>query len=175
MPTHAKQTKTFLCLETSMTNEFQTRARQEGARFEEECAQLLRDSQYRIIDNHRLIGSTGISVDFVVEDASGETWYVECKGGRDNLPGARRTDNVKKALHSAYVIDRDLKNTVKFMVMVTADARPGSRSQKMLETAKSHGVLHAYVVVDDGLWIVDGVVPHKSSWVPATKQQGVVA
>jgi hypothetical protein len=79
----------------------------------------------------------GIQVDFLVKDENNIVQVVEAKGGDHPIRkdgGARRTDNVKKALANASLY-KGLNPNSRFVAYFSYPPIPGSDSDKMIENA----------------------------------------
>ena len=89
-----------------------------------------------ISKNVHMLG-TGCELDFV---SCGE--YIEAKGGKNGpkkRPGAKRTDNDKKAIANASLIKT--KYDIYYVVYFSSPPKSGSYSDEMLTTALEAGIL----------------------------------
>jgi hypothetical protein len=94
------------------------------------------------ITKNVLIAETGCEVDFAY-DHRGTQVYVEAKGGlqgEKKRPGAKRTDNVKKAIANAALI-KSLNPDTQYIVYFSDLPKHGSSSHKMLKTAIRAGFI----------------------------------
>ena len=93
-------------------------------------------------------GNRVCSVDFLATNTEGVTEYIEAKGGvtgRINSQnkqdsGARRTDNVKKALWNGRLVKRIIPNSI-YIVYFSQFPKPGSPSDLMIQAALEFGDL----------------------------------
>ena len=121
---------------------FQAESKRSGDEFESKV----------LIDLYRF-GTTGIRKNVVVEDTGcevdfaydfrGTQVYVEAKGGlqgEKKRPGAKRTDNVKKAIANAALI-KSLKPNTQYIVYFSDLPKYGSSSHKMLKAAIRAGFI----------------------------------
>jgi hypothetical protein len=85
----------------------------------------------------------GVEVDFAYTDSVGRQFYIEAKGGesgKNKRPGARRTDNVKKAIANGALIKAAYPDA-QFLVYFSELPKFGSSSHKMIKNA----VLAGYI------------------------------
>ena len=119
---------------------FQSESKKSGDEFESIVYADLVSRGFAKIDKNYVFDSIGCEVDF---RAHGDVFeYVECKGGKDGenkRPGAKRTDNVKKAIANGALIK--LSNTLKYIVYFSAKPEPGSYSDKMIKTALKNKII----------------------------------
>jgi predicted AAA+ superfamily ATPase len=104
-----------------MIQNFQSESKRSGDAFEELVYSDLVIRGFDYIDPNVYIDGAGCEVDFVAHNSTlNITEYVEAKGGFDGKgkrPGAKRTDNVKKAIANGALIkciDKDIKYVVYF-------------------------------------------------------------
>ena len=119
---------------------FQSESKKSGDEFEGIVYDDLVSRGFVNIDKNYVFENIGCEVDF---RAHGDFFeYVECKGGKkgDNKrPGAKRTDNVKKAIANGALIK--LSNTLKYVVYFSAKPEEGSYSDKMINMALKHKII----------------------------------
>lgn len=123
-----------------MTN-FQAESKKSGDEFEELVYQDLVDRGLGPIDRNYYFPYTGCEVDFRAHNPQ-RFEYVESKGGNDEpgkRPGARRTDNVKKAIANGALI-KTIYN-IYYVVYFSAKPEPGSYSEQMLNTALKYKII----------------------------------
>ena len=126
---------------------FQSESKKSGDEFESIVYADLVSRGFTKIDKNYVFENIGCEVDF---RAHGETFeYVECKGGKDGdnkRPGAKRTDNVKKAIANGALIK--LSHTLKYVVYFSAKPDPGSYSDKMIKTALKNKIIDEVRYID---------------------------
>jgi hypothetical protein len=119
---------------------FQSESKKSGDEFESIVYADLVSRGFIEIDKNYVFNNIGCEVDF---RAHGDMFeYVECKGGKDGenkRPGAKRTDNVKKAIANGALIK--LSNTLKYVVYFSAKPDPGSYSDKMINAALKNKII----------------------------------
>lgn len=119
---------------------FQSESKKSGDEFESIVYADLINRGFTKIDKNYVFENIGCEVDF---RAHGDMFeYVECKGGKDGeskRPGAKRTDNVKKAIANGALIK--LSNTLRYIVYFSAKPEPGSYSDKMIKTALKNKII----------------------------------
>ena len=126
---------------------FQSESKKSGDEFESIVYADLISRGFTKIEKNYVFENIGCEVDF---RAHGETFeYVECKGGKDGdnkRPGAKRTDNVKKAIANGALIK--LSHTLKYVVYFSAKPDPGSYSDKMIKTALKNKIIDEVRYID---------------------------
>jgi hypothetical protein len=121
---------------------FQAESSSSGKEFEDLVISDLLSKGYTICSTNTRLDDTGIEVDYVAEK-DGSLEYGEAKGGRQGgkkVPGARRTDNVKKALCNGALLKFKHPDS-KFVVYFSAPPKEGSASETMLFTAFEAGYI----------------------------------
>lgn len=126
---------------------FQSESKKSGDEFESIVYADLISRGFTKIEKNYVFENIGCEVDF---RAHGDTFeYIECKGGKDGdnkRPGAKRTDNVKKAIANGALIK--LSNTLKYVVYFSAKPDPGSYSDKMIKTALKNNIIDEVRYID---------------------------
>ena len=119
---------------------FQSESKKSGDEFESIVYADLINRGFIDIEKNYVFENIGCEVDF---RAHGDIFeYVECKGGKEGdnkRPGAKRTDNVKKAIANGSLIK--LSHTLKYVVYFSAKPDPGSYSDKMINTALKNKII----------------------------------
>lgn len=118
-----------------MTN-FQAESKHSGDVFEDMVLNDLKVSIDTEITKNYSVPLTGCEVDFAYTE-KGKQFYVEAKGGfkgDHKRPGAKRTDNVKKAIANAALI-KHFEPESKYTVYFSDMPKHGSSSYKMINTA----------------------------------------
>jgi Holliday junction resolvase-like predicted endonuclease len=90
---------------------FQGDASRDGADFHKVCVAALERYGFRVTHNKFRVADCGVEVDIVAENENGIRFMIECKGGynRGVKPGGlKSSDNVRKAIASAYCLSRSL-------------------------------------------------------------------
>lgn len=121
---------------------FQAESRRSGDEFESKVLADLSRFGCTNITKDVPIEETGCEVDFAY-DHRGTQVYVEAKGGLQGAkkrPGAKRTDNVKKAIANAALI-KSLNPDTQYIVYFSDLPKHGSSSHKMLNTAIRAGFI----------------------------------
>lgn len=121
-------------------NNFQAESSSSGYEFEDLVYDdLIRRGFTEIQPSVHMIGS-GCEVDFIADSLE----FVECKGGKKGLgkrPGAKRTDNVKKAIANAALIKVHFPH-IYYVVYFSSRPKPGSYSEEMINTALDSGMVN---------------------------------
>ena len=120
---------------------FQSESKKSGDKFEDLVLQDLYNRGFSTVDKNVYMEHTGCEVDFV---AHGERFeYVECKGGLDGdkkRPGAKRTDNVKKAIANGSLIKK-IYDSVYYVVYFSDTPEPESYSDQMINLALKYKII----------------------------------
>ena len=85
------------------------------------------------------MAGSGCEVDFVADNKE----YVEAKGGYEGegkRPGAKRTDNVKKAVANASLIKVHYPD-IYYVAYFSSKPTKGNSSYQMIETALTGGII----------------------------------
>jgi Holliday junction resolvase-like predicted endonuclease len=122
------------------TKNFQSESTSSGSEFENLVVQDINSKGYTIISKNTKIDQIGVNVD-VIAEKNGEKVYFEAKGGRSGgkkRPGAKRTDNVKKAICNGALLKVKYPN-LKYVLYFSSKPKKGSSSDEMIITAISAG------------------------------------
>ena len=120
---------------------FQSESKKSGDAFEDLVFLDLQQRGFENIDKNVYMVGTGCEVDFVAKGEQCE--YVECKGGVEGdkkRPGAKRTDNVKKAIANGAIM-KTIYETMYYVVYFSDTPYPGSYSDQMLNLALKHKII----------------------------------
>jgi hypothetical protein len=124
---------------------FQAESKKSGDEFEDMVLEDLENSGYKDIKKHIILKDLGIEVDFAYRTSSSQV-YVEAKGGEageKKRPGAKRTDNVKKAIANGALIKSEYPD-IKYIVYFSDLPKFGSSSHKMMKKAIVAGYVDAF-------------------------------
>jgi hypothetical protein len=120
---------------------FQAESKKSGDLFEDMVLEDLSRNGIKKIDKHVVLKDVGVEADFAYKDTVGRQFYIEAKGGEakgNKRPGARRTDNVKKAIANGALIKAEYPD-VNFVIYFSELPKHGSSSHKMLKNAIKAG------------------------------------
>ncbi len=113
--------------------DFQGNASRDGADFHKTCAAALERYGFNVVASNLRVQDCGVDVDTAAKNQKGVIFLIECKGGynRGTKPGGMESsDNVRKAIASAYCLSRSETHTgypyTPLMVMTTYMTRPSS-------------------------------------------------
>jgi len=121
---------------------FQAESKRSGDEFELKVLTDLSRFGTTDIKKNVVVEDTGCEVDFAY-DNRGTQVYVEAKGGlqgEKKRPGAKRTDNEKKAIANAALI-KSLNPDTQYIVYFSDLPKYGSSSHKMLKAAVRAGFI----------------------------------
>ena len=119
---------------------FQSESKKSGDEFEEKVYSDLVARGFNIIQSSVYIPGTGCEVDFIADGLE----YVEAKGGNEGekkRPGAKRTDNVKKAIANAALI-KTVMPEIYYIVYFSAEPNDNSYSSEMIDTALKNNIIN---------------------------------
>lgn len=120
---------------------FQSESKKSGDGFEAIVLQDLKSRGFENIEKNVYMVGTGCEVDFLAKGLRYE--YVECKGGLEGdkkRPGAKRTDNVKKAIANGSLMKK-IYETMYYVVYFSDTPEPGSYSDQMINVALKHKII----------------------------------
>ena len=124
-----------------MNANFQSESKKSGDDFESLVLQDLYSRGFSDIKKNVYMPHTGCEVDFV---AQGERFkYIECKGGKEGekkRPGAKRTDNVKKAIANGSIMKK-VYESMYYVVYFSDTPEPGSYSDEMINIALKYKII----------------------------------
>ena len=122
---------------------FQSESKKSGDAFEELVYEDLVSRGFDYIQSNVYIEGAGCEVDFVAYDSKYDlVEYVEAKGGLDGdgkRPGAKRTDNVKKAIANGALI-QSVDVSIYYVVYFSSEPSEGY-STEMINTALRHDII----------------------------------
>ena len=121
---------------------FQSQSKKSGDEFEALVLKDLKERGFTDIEPNMYIVGTGCEVDFIARNTEAIE-YVEAKGGLEGdkkRPGAKRTDNVKKAIANGSLI-KCYYPDMHYVVYFSAQPDPGSYSEEMLYTALRFSII----------------------------------
>lgn len=124
---------------------FQSESRKSGDAFEDMVEADLSRTGIKKMHKNVILTDIGVEADFAYKDIIGRQFYVEAKGGEatgNKRPGARRTDNVKKAIANGALIKASYPEA-HFVVYFSELPKHGSASHKMLKKATQAGYIDA--------------------------------
>jgi hypothetical protein len=115
---------------------FQSESKLSGNEFEDLVQENIELKNGIIVGKDYHIKDLGIELDFLA-DFPNRTEYIEAKGGKTGnkkRPGAKRTDNVKKAICNGALLKHSNPNAY-FVVYFSSKPKKNSYSYYMIETA----------------------------------------
>lgn len=122
-------------------HDFQSESTRSGNSFEDLVLTDLNRLGAKEIRKNVVIDDVGVEADFSFFDSVGRQFYIEAKGGEtgpSKRPGARRTDNVKKAVANGALIKASYPD-VQFLIYFSELPKFGSSSHKMIKNAVRAG------------------------------------
>jgi len=120
---------------------FQSQSKKSGDDFEAIVLEDLKARGFVDIEKNVYMVGTGCEVDFLAKGTRYE--YVECKGGKvgdGKRPGAKRTDNVKKAIANGSIMKK-IYETMYYVVYFSDTPEQGSYSEQMLDIALKYKII----------------------------------
>lgn len=144
-----------------MTN-FQAESKKTGDDYERIVWADLVNRGFLSIDENVHIEGTGCEVDFVAEGPDGSIELIEAKGGQKGpgkRPGAKRTDNVKKAIANAALI-KAVHPDAYYVIYFSARPKPGSYSDEMINTALKYNIVNEVRYERDVTYLIKHLENH---------------
>lgn len=122
--------------EVATEEDFQSRATREGKAAQKLAEEVLVDAGFVIRDRNQRIPKTGVTVNFVAEDAQGDTWLFDVSGAfTSHRGGLLRTDTVWKSLGRAHAIRGRLPREMPVVFLTTHLPRRMSEGDTALRAA----------------------------------------
>ena len=144
------------------TINFQAESKKTGDDYERIVWADLINRGFLDIEENVHIKGTGCEVDFVAKNDLGITEYIEAKGGQKGpgkRPGAKRTDNVKKAIANAALIKAEHPDYY-YVIYFSSKPNPGSYSDEMINTAIKHGLVNEVRYERDVTYLIKHLENH---------------
>ena len=134
---------------------FQTMSNTQGKQFDQMCRMLLDDAGWIVGDRPVVVREAGVEIDCeALHPDFGRVWF-EFKGSwRGPRPGMMRTDTVKKAIVSGYLL-RSALIDVPYVVMTSHLPPVGSQGEVMMGRALGDGVVAGVVCINSPTWLRD--------------------
>jgi hypothetical protein len=120
---------------------FQSESKKSGDAFEDIVLADLIARGFVDIEKNIYMPGTGCEVDYLAKGSRYE--YVECKGGLQGdkkRPGAKRTDNVKKAIANGAIM-KTIYSYMYYVVYFSDTPEPGSYSDQMINQALKYKII----------------------------------
>lgn len=124
---------------------FQAESKKSGDHFEDMVLEDLIRSGHTNIQRHIVLKDLGVEVDFAYETTYSKV-YIEAKGGETGAkkrPGAKRTDNVKKAIANGALI-KSAYPDIQYIVYFSDLPKHNSSSHKMIKNAVKAGFVDSF-------------------------------
>jgi site-specific DNA-methyltransferase (adenine-specific) len=116
--------------------DFQARASREGKAAQVLAEELLIEAGFVIGSKNQRIPRTGVVINFVAEDKSGNSWYFDVSGAfTTHRGGLQRTDTVWKTLGRAHVLTRQSDKTWPLVFLTSHLPKPSSEGDIALRAA----------------------------------------
>lgn len=131
---------------------FQAESTISGDDFEDKVYKDLSMLGYKNIKKHVIIPEVGVEADFAFRIRDRQV-YVEAKGGytgKGKRPGAKRTDNVKKAIANAALV-KSIYPDCKYVLYFSDTPKHGKSSHKMIKASIRAGY------VDQVIYLIDAI------------------
>lgn len=122
---------------------FQAESKKSGDEFEDIVQSDLLYRGFNILKRNFYITGAGCEVDFLAINDQLRLELVESKGGNPGegkRPGAKRTDNVKKAIANGSLIKAVWPKSI-YIVYFSAEPDPGGYSEEMINTAIKFNII----------------------------------
>jgi modification methylase len=131
-------------------DDFQSRARRDGKVAHKLAEEVLTDAGFTITERNRRMPKTGVTVNFVATDKSGETWYFDVSGAfKTHRGGLVRTDTGWKSLGRANALRDHLAGGVPLVFLTTHLPRRPSEGDAALHSAGPLAFFDAIEILSD--------------------------
>ena len=126
---------------------FQAESTKSGGEFETDVYNDLIIRKYPYIQKNVFLPDVGIEIDFVSDNT-----YIEAKGGKsggNKRPGAKRTDNVKKAIANGALL-KAIYPDAHYIVYFSEKPDPGLSAEIMIRVALTHKIIDEVRYIENG-------------------------
>lgn len=128
---------------------FQARAVREGKKVQDLARAALERAGFKIVKTKPKIPAVGIQYNFLVENETGQRWYVDVSGAFTTVrPGLQRTDTLWKALGRAHVL-RMARLETQLLILTSNLPKPGSEGWKALKAVSPQSVFDAIEIFNE--------------------------
>jgi site-specific DNA-methyltransferase (adenine-specific) len=138
--------------ELDLEGSFQARATREGKAAQALAEQMLTEAGFTIVAKNSRVRGTGVTINFIAEDAAGQEWYFDVSGAFTSTRGGLlRTDTLWKSLGRAHILaQHDEGEAARRIVLLTSDLpRRGSEGDIALQKARKDIVYDAIEMRSD--------------------------
>ena len=131
--------------------DFQSRATREGKAAQKLAEQVLVEAGFVVTERNRKIRKTGVTINFIAEDAGGVTWYFDVSGAfKSHRGGLLRTDTVWKSLGRANALREQVASGIPLVFLTTHLPRRPSEGDTALRSAGPNAFFDAIEMLSDG-------------------------
>jgi DNA methylase len=129
--------------------DFQSRATREGKAAQKLAEEVLEAAGFEILERNKRIRKTGVKINFIAEDRTGETWFFDVSGAfKTHRGGLLRSDTVWKSLGRAHALRATLEN-VPLVFLTTHLPRRPSEGDTALRAAGPDAFFDAIEMLSD--------------------------
>jgi Holliday junction resolvase-like predicted endonuclease len=132
-----------------VSESFQARSSRVGAEYEVRVVDWLIQQGWTIL-GRKVRHASGIELDVSAIDLAGRRVGIECKGGDDQRPGLRRSDNIWKVLGQTLALHNWNRahpdDAIRFVCITTAQPADNEALAVPLRVAEANGQLTIVVV-----------------------------
>ncbi|MCY3892815.1 MAG: hypothetical protein OXF65_05910 [Acidimicrobiaceae bacterium] len=144
---HLRRSREALGVLREVGDDFQADSSRQGAAFEQQAKAYLGALGFEL-HGRRKFADIGCEIDDVAEAPNGELVYFEYKGSfKGSRPGMQRTDTVKKALLTGFLL-RSIGDDTPYYVL-TSHLPTGGAAQRMIEAALSAKAVSGVLEMND--------------------------
>ncbi|MDQ1467449.1 MAG: modification methylase [Actinomycetota bacterium] len=131
-------------------DDFQSRAKRAGKVAHKLAEEVLTDAGFTITERNRRMPKTGVTVNFVATDKSGEPWYFDVSGAfKTHRGGLVRTDTVWRSLGRANALRDHVARGVPLVFLTTHLPRHPSEGDTALHSAGPLAFFDAIEMLSD--------------------------
>ncbi len=137
-------------VEAGHEEDFQSRATREGKAAQKLAEDVLLYSGFVITERDQRIPRTGVTVNFVAEDAEGATWFFDVSGAfKSHRGGLLRTDTVWKSLGRAHALRGRIPGGAPLVFLTSHLPRRPSEGDTALRSAGPEAFFDAIEMLSD--------------------------
>jgi DNA modification methylase len=115
------------------------------------AAELIEEAGFTITHRNRKLRGTGLTMDFVAQDATGRPWYFDVSGAfTTSRDGMLRTDTVWRSLGRAHVVANNNSEAIPLVFLTSDLPRPRSEGDLALRAAGPRAFFDAIALRTDG-------------------------
>ncbi len=142
-PAHAHQAPSPDPGELDFEGSFQARATREGKAAQALAEQMLTEAGFTIVAKNSRVRGTGVTINFIAEDAAGQEWYFDVSGAFTSTRGGLlRTDTLWKSLGRAHILTQHKDDEEPRRVVLLTSHLPAKGSEGHIALEKARDIIY---------------------------------